>query len=114
MAMTTGVLRGTGSSKTVQRPLGACMASATRNRSLFEPAQITLKLSKETRSSVSCSRLLLPMMGTNCLGKLLRLSGQNREHEPTQRTTGVIGVGGEFKERPRKDLEGPCSEVRCN
>ncbi len=101
MAMTTGVLRGTDSSKTVQRPLGACMASATRNRCSFEPAQMTLLLIKETRSSMSCIRLLPPLSGTHCLRNLLRLSGQSRVPEPPQRTTGVIGVGGELKDRPQ-------------
>jgi hypothetical protein len=51
---------------------------------------MTFLLNSETRSSVSCNKLLLPMSGTNCLGKLLRLSGQRRVPEPPQRMTGVI------------------------
>ena len=92
MAMAAAVLRATGSSKTVPCTLEACMASATRNRCSSEATQMTFLLRGETRSSVSCSRLLLSMSGTNCLGKLLRLSGQRRVPEPPQRTTGVISV----------------------
>ena len=79
------------------------MASATRNMCTAEGMQMKLLLKSETRSSVSCSRLLLPMSGTNCLGKLLRLSGQNLVPEPQQRMTGLIGGGGKLKERPRKN-----------
>ncbi len=113
MAMAAAVLRATGSSKTVPGTLAACRASATRKRWSSDATQITLLLSRVTRSSVSCSRLLPSMSGTNCLGNILRLSGQSRVPEPPQRTTGVIGVGGKLKGRPRKDLGGPCSDVRC-
>ena len=43
-------------------------------------------------SSVSCSRLLLSIRGTNCLRKLLRLRGHRRVPEPPQRTTGMIFI----------------------
>ena len=41
-----------------------------------------------TRSKVSCSKLLSPNKGTNCLGKLWRLSGHKRVPEPPHSTTG--------------------------
>ncbi len=113
MAMAAAVLRATGSSKTVPGTLAACMASDTRKRWSSDATQITRWLSSATRSSVSCSRLLPSMSGTNCLGNSLRLSGQSRVPEPPHRTTGVIGVGGKLKVRPQKNLDGPCFEMRC-
>ena len=72
---------------------------------------MTFLLNNDTRSSVSCSRLLLPMSGTNCLGKLLRLSGQSRVPEPPQRTTGVIDVEDKLKEQLQKNLEDSCFDL---
>ncbi len=52
------------------------------------------------------------MSGTNCLGKLLRLSGQRRVPEPPQRTTGVIDAEDKLKENLQKYLDGSCFDLR--
>ena len=85
-----GVLCATSPSKKVPWTLKACMASATRNRCSSEAIQMTFLLKWETRSSVSCSKLLLPMSDTDCLETLLRLSAQSHVPEPPRRITGVI------------------------
>jgi hypothetical protein len=87
-AMAAAVLRATGSR--ICRPVvwAASAASRTRKRWSSDATQVMSAFRLASRSSVSCSRLLPPTSGANCLGSALRDSGHRRVPLPPQSTTG--------------------------
>lgn len=50
---------------------------------------MTVLRNRHAPSTISRSRLLLSPSGTNCFGKLIRLSGEGGVAEPPRRMTGV-------------------------